>query len=700
MYKKIIAITENSELFTELAHLPTSGYSLRYILQETCKVLAKLFGAMVMTVHLTNDEYSDALCIQEKLTSDYKYLDVYVQDASLALRIAGKAFKIMPIPLKLEDNTPNKGVAIFAALHNGQNIPIVENDQVIVVPNYKTGKIEQKDLKAAGIKNPIPASNQLISGVMAVPHVKTTKETIGEITFKKGVLSIKYNGEKTSNIRGQIITRSILKLKDISETIQKELAYYLKLRNSADALLEEVLSGKKKRFHIFLAKLVKSVFLRSFSLLVLYLGKKRKFFTYEYTIKDYKNNLIPLEGTLEKVNKNKYHITNTYIPPNYGKTFMYSFKDQKFKQIFGLDHDANVIRITNAEGYVILPLAPGIVFSIRNPAIENNFNGINKELSNKILNAYNILKSYSPLLKTYKYFYLIQSEENKDPYTRGHSDNVRKHSLGIIDINPFIKGEVGDVNLSALLHDIGKIKIPDHILTKPDRLTREEYEIMKQHVIETKNILEENNFPQDVIDAAYQHHERYDGRGYPNGLKKEQIHPHARIINVADIYDAIKSQRVYKSSRTIGQTVHELTSNTFTQSFPETVESDLKYLLASHELKQEVPIRSDRSKLKRKICICLDALQLATQKFSINNQKISLETLQNKYIDHNNFYNPNVMIICMQLIIHVLETKGDSNKTLHELLTEFSKLLNNLSEKNVKKFINMFSQDSHPESRF
>lgn len=112
---------------------------------------------------------------------------------------------------------------------------------------------------------------------------------------------------------------------------------------------------------------------------------------------------------------------------------------------------------------------------------------------------------------------------------------------------------VEDIALAAVMHDVGKIAIPDAILNKPGRLTAEEFEIMKTHTVQGEKLLE--NIPQMrdhsayeyAIDIAMHHHERWDGRGYPHGLKGDEISVGVQIVSLADVYDALVSPRVYKA---------------------------------------------------------------------------------------------------------------------------------------------------------
>lgn len=134
----------------------------------------------------------------------------------------------------------------------------------------------------------------------------------------------------------------------------------------------------------------------------------------------------------------------------------------------------------------------------------------------------------------------------KDTYTNGHSARVAEYSRRIAELAGFSKKVQDDIYMIGLLHDIGKIGIPDAIINKPSRLNDEEYAIIKKHPILGEKILERiEEFPNLVTGAKY-HHERYDGKGYPDGLSGENIPVEARIIAVADAYDAMSSKRAYR----------------------------------------------------------------------------------------------------------------------------------------------------------
>jgi len=143
---------------------------------------------------------------------------------------------------------------------------------------------------------------------------------------------------------------------------------------------------------------------------------------------------------------------------------------------------------------------------------------------------------------------LAAAIDEKDPYTRGHSGRVAKYSL-IIGKEMGLDAEALDkIRISALLHDVGKIGVDDHVLKKPGKLTDEEFELMKQHPVKGANIMRPVAQLKEMLPGIELHHERMDGNGYPYGLAGDQIPMMARIIAVADTFDAITTNRPYQSA--------------------------------------------------------------------------------------------------------------------------------------------------------
>lgn len=128
------------------------------------------------------------------------------------------------------------------------------------------------------------------------------------------------------------------------------------------------------------------------------------------------------------------------------------------------------------------------------------------------------------------------------------------------------------------MHDIGKIGIPDVILNKPARLTDEEYAVMKSHTIRGAEILKDFTLIDHVVEGARYHHERYDGKGYPNGLKGEEIPLYGRIIGVADAFDAMTANRVYRKQMDFDYVLGEMERGRGTQFDPQMVDILLRLI--------------------------------------------------------------------------------------------------------------------------
>ena len=141
---------------------------------------------------------------------------------------------------------------------------------------------------------------------------------------------------------------------------------------------------------------------------------------------------------------------------------------------------------------------------------------------------------------------LAQAIDAKDTYTNGHSSRVAKYSVEIGRRAGYSDAQLGELYMISLLHDVGKIGVPDQIINKPTKLTDEEYAIIKNHPVMGAHILQEIKEMPKLTTGARWHHERYDGKGYPDGLKGNNIPEEARIIAVADAYDAMTSNRSYR----------------------------------------------------------------------------------------------------------------------------------------------------------
>lgn len=194
--------------------------------------------------------------------------------------------------------------------------------------------------------------------------------------------------------------------------------------------------------------------------------------------------------------------------------------------------------------------------------------------------AYRLLREIAPeagnlgileVLKT-----ILAVLEEKDSYTLEHSLRVAEYSAMIAQEMGLDKKEAFAVELSALLHDVGKIGVPDYILQKPGPLTRSEFEIMKSHPVRSTKIVQHIRALESLLPSILYHHERIDGYGYPDGLKGKDIPFWSKIVLVADTFDAMTSTRPYRLALDKEIAFEELKRFSGTQFDPEIVEAFLR----------------------------------------------------------------------------------------------------------------------------
>jgi len=219
--------------------------------------------------------------------------------------------------------------------------------------------------------------------------------------------------------------------------------------------------------------------------------------------------------------------------------------------------------------------------------LTERLSALGKSTSEDILNAYRALM-----------FSLANLADSRDPETGAHLERTRSYCALLADCaltSPIFKDQVNPGFVESIyqvspLHDIGKVSIPDAILLKPDRLNDQEYEAMKSHTIvvaqSLNGVLEYSDQP--IFHMAYNiclyHHERWDGTGYPHGLKGTEIPLEARIMAIADVYDALLSKRVYKPAMTFQATSTEIKNSAGTHFDPDLVQ----LLLDGIEMFEEV----------------------------------------------------------------------------------------------------------------
>ncbi len=174
---------------------------------------------------------------------------------------------------------------------------------------------------------------------------------------------------------------------------------------------------------------------------------------------------------------------------------------------------------------------------------------------------------------------LANSIDAKDAYTRGHSERVARYSMEIGRVMKMTTDEIKNLHIGALLHDIGKIGIAEAIINKSSRLTEEEYIEIKTHPSRGASIIEPAKFLREKVPLIKYHHERYDGKGYPEGLKGENIPLMARIVCVADSFDAMTSKRAYRDVMPLDEARNELVKCSGTQFDPRVINAFLEVLM-------------------------------------------------------------------------------------------------------------------------
>jgi diguanylate cyclase (GGDEF)-like protein/putative nucleotidyltransferase with HDIG domain len=188
---------------------------------------------------------------------------------------------------------------------------------------------------------------------------------------------------------------------------------------------------------------------------------------------------------------------------------------------------------------------------------------------------------------------LATAIDAKDAITHDHVYRVQMYACGLARHFGLSDAEVDALKAGALLHDVGKIAVPDYILNKPGKLTAAEFEKMKIHTIVGAQILERVGFPYPVVPIVRHHHERWDGRGYPDGLKGEQIPMTARILTVVDCFDAVREDRQYRKGMTRDEACQLLREGAGKQYDPRVVEAFLDNLpqyeaeIAAHKERQQ-----------------------------------------------------------------------------------------------------------------
>jgi diguanylate cyclase (GGDEF)-like protein/putative nucleotidyltransferase with HDIG domain len=173
---------------------------------------------------------------------------------------------------------------------------------------------------------------------------------------------------------------------------------------------------------------------------------------------------------------------------------------------------------------------------------------------------------------------LVQALEAKDPYTRRHSENVTRYALGIAETIRIAPKQLDVVRRAAMIHDIGKIGIPDSILSKPGKLTPHERSVVEQHPLIAVRILNKMSFLEQEMAIVRGHHEKWNGQGYPDRLSNSSIPLGARILAVADTFDALTSNRSYRHSRSVAEALEILVDSSGYDFDPKAVDAMVSWV--------------------------------------------------------------------------------------------------------------------------
>lgn len=211
---------------------------------------------------------------------------------------------------------------------------------------------------------------------------------------------------------------------------------------------------------------------------------------------------------------------------------------------------------------VVIPIVLVVILSLISYLILHRFQGYVKAISDSYRSRFEgIVKG------------IIAALELKDPYTRGHSERVAYYALTLAQrLQKYNEDELEAFYYSCLLHDVGKVSLPDSILTKPGKLTPEEYEIVKQHPVVGSEAIKDIEKLPNSIDVIRYHHERWDGQGYPDGLEGEEIPLLARVVAIADAFDAMTSDRSYRKAISPEEAYNRILEAEGTQFDPELVQ--------------------------------------------------------------------------------------------------------------------------------
>ena len=224
-------------------------------------------------------------------------------------------------------------------------------------------------------------------------------------------------------------------------------------------------------------------------------------------------------------------------------------------------------RALGADDYLAKPFSPGALFAAVHSRLERA----------QVLENAHTTEAY---LRTI--LVMANAIEARDSYTGGHVERVAAYGQQLARALGWPEQSIKEVRLAGIMHDVGKVAIPDAILNKPDKLTPQEWEIMKTHTTKGLQILAPLEHSQTILDGVGCHHERFDGKGYPGGLKGEDIPQTGRLLAIADSYDAMTSSRAYRARFSPQEAIQRLQNGAGTQYDPHMVDCFISIIDLAH----------------------------------------------------------------------------------------------------------------------
>ncbi len=254
------------------------------------------------------------------------------------------------------------------------------------------------------------------------------------------------------------------------------------------------------------------------------------------------------------------------------------FINNKFNRLLSKDTNTilnGVLKLGELEE----PIDTSKINSERFKLIGNSLNSISKDLIDKKkqieTNRIEFIRAFVKVL------------EVRDVYTMGHSERVALYSQKIAEILGMDKQKQYNLYIGGLLHDLGKVAIPDSILLKPGKLSKYEYEVMKLHPIFSYELIKDIGFFKDISLFVRQHHERCDGSGYPDGLKCDKITFEGKILAIADVFDALTTARPYRNAFSVDKAIEIMKTESLDQEILSKVEKNLPDILLKEKNQQE-----------------------------------------------------------------------------------------------------------------